>query len=137
MLAASDRASLCCCSLTLRASGVSTRNTVFARATMFEIDTLRASVDDARRLFDQQVAPLIEQQPGFAGMFVMLTPEGKGMVLTLWDNEQAAQSGLESGYYEEQIARFVTFVRQSPGREHYEVIRAQIASDDRASGAPP
>ena len=103
---------------------------MFARATMFEIDTLRASVEDATRLFDEQVAPLIEQQPGFAGMYVMLTPEGKGMVLTLWANEQAAQSGVESGYYEEQIARFVTFVRQAPGREHYEVIRAKLASED-------
>lgn len=110
---------------------------MFARATMFEIDTMRASIDDARRLFDEQVAPLIEHQPGFAGMYVMLTPEGKGMVLTLWENEQAAQSGVESGYYEEQIARFVTFVRQPPGREHYEVIRAQLASRDVTRRSAP
>jgi hypothetical protein len=56
----------------------------------------------------------------------MRTPEGKGIVVTLWETEDAANAGIESGYYDEQVARFVTFMRQAPGREHYEVIRADV-----------
>jgi heme-degrading monooxygenase HmoA len=100
---------------------------MFARITLFEIDTLRMPLDEAERLFEEQVAPLIRHQPGFKGLYVMRTPEGKGMVLTLWENEQAAQTGIESGYYQEQIAKFITFMRQPPGREHYEVIHAELA----------
>lgn len=99
---------------------------MFARTTLFEVDTLRMPLEDAERLFQEQVLPLIKHQPGFTGVYVMRTPEGKGMVLTLWDNEQAAQSGIESGYYQEQIAKFITFMRQPPGREHYEVIVAEV-----------
>jgi len=102
---------------------------VFARVTLFEIDTLRIPIEDAERLFDEQVVPLLEQQPGFEGLYVMRTPEGKGMVLSLWKSEKEAQSGIESGYYQAQIAKFVTFMRQPPGREHYEVTRARLAPD--------
>jgi len=102
---------------------------MFARVTLFEIDTLRIPIQDAEKLFDEQVVPLLQQQPGFSGFYVMRTPEGKGMVLSLWSTEHAAQSGIESGYYQQQLAKFVTFMRQPPGREHYEVVRAQISPE--------
>jgi len=99
---------------------------MFARTTLFEVDTVRVTLADAERLFEEQVLPLVQKQPGFAGLYLMRTPEGKGMVLTLWENEQDAQSGIESGYYRQQIAKFITFMRQPPGREHYEVIFAEV-----------
>jgi heme-degrading monooxygenase HmoA len=103
---------------------------MFARVTLFEIDTLRVTIDEAQRLFDEQVLPLVEQQPGFAGVYVLRTPEGKGMVISLWKTEQAAQSGIESGYYQEQLAKFVTFMRQPPGREHYQVVTARVRPNE-------
>jgi heme-degrading monooxygenase HmoA len=106
---------------------------MFGRTTLFEVDTLRMAIPDAERLFQEQVLPLIKHQPGFAGVYVMRTPEGKGMVLTLWETEQAAQSGIESGYYQEQIAKFITFIRQPPGREHYEVIVAEVPRMEKAA----
>jgi heme-degrading monooxygenase HmoA len=106
---------------------------MYARVTMFEIDTLRLPLRDAEKLFDDQVVPLLRQQPGFAGLLVMRTPEGKGLVLSLWNSEKAAESGIESGYYQEQVAKFVTFTRQPPGREHYEVIRVDISPEALAS----
>lgn len=87
---------------------------------------MRTTVDEAQRLFDEQVLPVIEQQPGLIGVYVMRTPEGKGMVVTLWSDEQAAESGVASGYYQAQVAKFVTFMRQPPGREQYEVIHARL-----------
>jgi heme-degrading monooxygenase HmoA len=104
---------------------------MFARTTLFEIDTVRMPLDDAQRLFLEQVLPQLKRQPGFRGLYLMRTPEGKGMVLTLWESEQAAESGIESGYYQEQIAKFVTFMRQPPGREHYEVVHAEVTPEAR------
>jgi heme-degrading monooxygenase HmoA len=97
---------------------------MFARVTPFEIDTLRIPLADAERLFDEQVVPRLREQHGLTGFYVMRTEEGKGLVVSLWDTEEDANASIESGYYDEQVARFVTFMRQAPGREHYEVIRA-------------
>ena len=60
--------------------------------------------------------------PGYRGVFVMRTPEGKGVVVSLWATAEAAQTGVESGYYDEQIAKFVMVTKQPPGRDHYEVV---------------
>jgi heme-degrading monooxygenase HmoA len=99
---------------------------MFARVTLFEIDTLRISIAEAERLFDEAVVPRLRAQPGFAGFMVMRNDEGKGLVVSLWDDESSATASVESGHYAESLARFVTFMRQPPGREHYEVVRSQM-----------
>jgi heme-degrading monooxygenase HmoA len=95
---------------------------MFARVTTFEIDTLRISVDEALERFKETILPEVRRMPGYRGVFVMRTPEGKGLVVSLWTTAEAAQKGLESGYYEEQIAKFIMVVKQPPGRDHYEVV---------------
>jgi heme-degrading monooxygenase HmoA len=102
---------------------------MFARVTPFEIDTVRIPLKDAERLFEDEVMPQLSAQPGLTGYLVMRTPEGKGIVLTLWETEQAAEAGVQSGYYQEQVAKFITFMRQPPGREQYEVIRARLPAN--------
>ena len=98
---------------------------MFARITLFEIDTLRISLDDALEKFKELIVPEARKQEGYEGMYVMRTPEGKGLVMSLWANEEAATAGLMSGYYEEQVSKFVTLFRVPPGREHYEVVIAE------------
>jgi hypothetical protein len=55
-------------------------------------------------------------------VYVLQTPEGKGVLVSLWSTAEAAEAGLESGYYDEQVAKFLLFTRQPPGRDHYEVV---------------
>ena len=98
---------------------------MFARVTLFEIDTLRISPDDALEQFKKLIVPEARKQEGYEGMYVMRTPEGKGLIMSLWSSEQAADAGMTSGYYEEQVAKFVTVFRVPPGREHYEVVIAE------------
>ena len=98
---------------------------MFARVTLFEIDTLRISLDDALEKFKELVVPEVRKQDGYEGMYVMRTPEGKGLILSLWKNEEAAVAGVTSGYYAEQIAKFVSMFRAPSGREHYEVVLAE------------
>jgi heme-degrading monooxygenase HmoA len=99
---------------------------MFARVTLFEIDTTRLPLQEGEQIFMEKVLPRVRQQDGFRGVYLMRTPEGKGMVLTLWESEEAAQRGIQSGFYQEQVGTFVTFMRQAPGREQYEVVVADL-----------
>ena len=93
-----------------------------ARVTLFEIDTLQISVSAALEQFKELVVPEMRKQEGYEGVYVMSTTEGKGLIMSLWRNEEAAEAGVQSGYYDSQIAKFVAMFRAPAGREHYEVI---------------
>jgi hypothetical protein len=95
---------------------------MFARITQFEIDTVRISLEEALGRFKEMILPEVRKQPGYLGVYVLQTPEGKGLLVSLWSTPEAAQAGLESGYYDEQVSKFLMFTRQPPGRDHYEVV---------------
>ena len=105
---------------------------MFARVTLFEIDTLRISLDDALEQFKELIVPEARKQEGYEGMFVMRTPEGKGVIMSLWASEEAAAAGVTSGYYAEQVAKFMAVFRAPAGREHYEVVFAEAPGTARA-----
>ena len=99
---------------------------MFARVTLFEIDTLRISLDEALEQFKALVVPEARKLEGYEGMYVMRTPEGKGLIVSLWASEEAVTTGVASGYYDEQVSKFVTFFRSPSGREHYEVVFTEV-----------
>ena len=105
---------------------------MFARVTLFEIDTLRTSLDDALEQFKELIVPEARKQEGYEGMYVMRTPEGKGVIMSLWASEEAAAAGVTSGYYDEQVAKFMAVFRAPAGREHYEVVFAEAPGMTRA-----
>jgi hypothetical protein len=94
---------------------------VYSRVTLLEIDTLRVDVEDVLERFEDEILPRVREMPGYEGVAVMVTPEGKGMV---WDSEEAveASAGLAASAVEE----FVTVYRAPPGREHYRVAYAEM-----------
>ena len=63
---------------------------MYARVTLFEIDTLRIGLDDALEQYKKLVVPETRKQEGYEGMYVMRTPEGKGLIMSLWSSEEAA-----------------------------------------------
>ena len=95
---------------------------MFARVTLFEIDTLRISLDAALERFKELIVPEMRKQEGYEGAYLMRTPEGKGLLMTLWASEEVAAAGLESGYYDEQVTKFVSWFRAPSGRESYEMV---------------
>jgi heme-degrading monooxygenase HmoA len=105
---------------------------MFARITLFEIDTLRIGLDDALERFKELVVPETRKREGYEGLYVMRTPEGKGLIVSLWASEEAATAGIASGYYEEQVAKFLTLYHAPPGREHYEVVFAEAPGITRS-----
>jgi heme-degrading monooxygenase HmoA len=96
-----------------------------ARVTTFEVDTVRTPVSEALERFKELVLPELRKQPGFRGLEVLSTPEGRGMLLSFWDSEAAAMQAVQTGFYNEQVAKLVMFIKQPPGREHYEVIYSE------------
>jgi heme-degrading monooxygenase HmoA len=98
-----------------------------ARATMAEIDAVRMSIDDAVELFRESVVPALHEQPGFEGVYLLLSPEGQALVLTFWESEEKAQAGIVGtrSFYSEQVEKFVTLYKAPPGRELYDVLLAE------------
>ena|SRR5438105_2459494 len=99
---------------------------MYARVTLFELDTLRMPLDAAVERFNEAVLPELRRQVGFSGFYVLSTPEGKGLLLSLWSSEAAAQSSMATGFYDEQVAKFLMLLREPPGRDHYEVLAAEV-----------
>jgi heme-degrading monooxygenase HmoA len=96
-----------------------------ARVTQAEIDAVRMSVGDAIALYERSVIPELHKQEGYLGAYLLLSPEGKALAVTFWDTEEQAQEGIGSGFYEEQVAKFVTIYKAQPGREVYDVVLAE------------
>jgi hypothetical protein len=100
---------------------------MIARATTAEIDAVRMSVDEATKLFRESVLPALHEQEGYKGAYVLLSPEGKALVITFWSTEEAAQAGTSGvpSFYLQQVEKFVTIFRTPPGRETYKVLVAE------------
>jgi heme-degrading monooxygenase HmoA len=97
-----------------------------ARVTLAEVDTVRVSLEAAIDRYRTSVIPAMEAQDGYEGVCVLATPDGKAMVITFWDTAEASEAGVESGFYAEQVQKFVTFYRATPGRESYDVVISEM-----------
>jgi heme-degrading monooxygenase HmoA len=97
------------------------------RATKAEIDVVRTNPRDAIALFEESVVPALREQDGYSGCYVLLSDEGKMLVLSFWESDEAADATRLSGFYEQQIAKFSDLVvyTAEPGREAYDVVIAE------------
>jgi heme-degrading monooxygenase HmoA len=104
---------------------------MYSRVTLLEIDTVRVDIADAAELFRTQVAPGLAEQEGYEGAVALVTPEGKGMIVTFWDTAEEAQDA--SGFASAELERNVTMFKSPPGREYYEVTFADMEDVSVAS----
>ena len=104
---------------------------MYSRVTLLEIDTLRVRIDDVLERFETEILPRLRDLEGYEGITVMVTPEGKGMVVSFWESEEAvtASAGVAAAAVEE----FVTVYRAPPGRELYRVAYAELPEVTLAS----
>jgi hypothetical protein len=98
---------------------------MYARTTLLEIDTVRIGLDDALRVFEDQVVPRLHEQPGFLGLYALTTPAGRAMLISFWETAEQADAAAERGWYPDVLEEFTTMFRSPPGREHYEVRLAE------------
>jgi len=99
---------------------------MYARVTQFSIDTMRIDVDAALERFREMVLPSLRGASGYRGVLALRTDEGDGLLVTLWDSPESAQAGLSSGFYDEQVAKFLAFYKEPPGRQHYLVAYEEV-----------
>jgi len=99
---------------------------MFARVTLLEIDAVRTDVDAEIARYRAELLPEVQAQPGYEGVFVMVNPEGLGIVMTLWSDEESLRrtAGLAAGA----VDRFTAIFSAPAGRESYEVRYADIAA---------
>jgi heme-degrading monooxygenase HmoA len=95
--------------------------------TVAEIDPVRQNPRHAIERFETQLIPALHEQDGYEGCYVLLSEEGKALVITLWSSEETAHASRVSGFYQSQIEKLsdVVFYRASPGREAYDVVVAE------------
>jgi heme-degrading monooxygenase HmoA len=68
----------------------------------------------------------LREEDGYEGCYVLLSDEGKVLVISLWSSDEAARATRVSGFYQAQIEKLSDFVlyRAPPGREAYDVVVA-------------
>jgi heme-degrading monooxygenase HmoA len=93
---------------------------MFARVTFINVKPDK--VGDAIKLYEKSVLPAAESQKGFRGVLLLTDAAGgRGMSITLWDNEQDALDNEQSRYYQSQLVKFMPFFSGPPSREGFEV----------------
>jgi hypothetical protein len=97
---------------------------MYSRVTLLEIDTLRTTVDEAVDLFSDEVLPALREQDGYEGVVVLANPDGKAMLVSVWETEEDALASAE--FARGALEEFVTLFRSPPGREQYEVRFAEM-----------
>ena len=98
---------------------------MYARLTQLEIDTTRIDMAQAVELFREEVLTELRSLEGFEGVYVLVNPEGKALLVTFWATEEGAQTQIESGFYGEQLSRYAAIFRSPPGRAGYSVAFAE------------
>jgi heme-degrading monooxygenase HmoA len=105
---------------------------VYARTTQLEIDTVRVPVEAALEVFRADVLPRLREQPGFRGVQVLSTPDGRAIIITFWDHD-GATAGVESDWYRDVLGHYATLFRSPPGRGWYEVLLATPLTEPTAA----
>jgi hypothetical protein len=91
---------------------------MYSRVTQLDVDTLRYGIDEALEIYEREIVPRLHEQEDYAGAYVLMTPEGRALLITFWETEEAAQA---TPLYLELISTYATLYRSPPGRESYEV----------------
>jgi hypothetical protein len=95
---------------------------MYARVTLLEIDTLRTSVGDALEKFKARTLERLRTQPGYRGVWVLATAEGKALLMSLWDTQAQADAEGDHNFYSDELGHFATLFLSPPGRGEYEVL---------------
>ena len=63
----------------------------------------------------------MKSQKGFRGAYLLSQPNGKAIMISLWETEEDAVTNEKSGYYQEQLAKFKDMFVAPPVHEGYNV----------------
>ena len=91
-------------------------------AQVSRIQIQKGKIEEAIIIFESSVLPLVRQQKGFKKFFLLVDRIANQVIVTnLWENEADITGLLESGFYQEQVAKFAAIFDGGPERNVYEV----------------
>ena len=94
---------------------------MFARVTIMKVRVDKR--DEVIKITQDSVIPAAKTQKGFRGLYSLGDSKtGRGITISLWDTEEDAVANEQSGYYQEQTAKFTSYFTEAPVREGYEVL---------------
>jgi heme-degrading monooxygenase HmoA len=94
---------------------------MFARFTIVQVKPEK--IDETIKLYEESVVPNAKEQKGYQGIYLFTDRStGKGYSISLWDSEEDAVANEQSGYYKEQVNRFMEYFAAPPVQEGYEVV---------------
>lgn len=80
---------------------------MYASVTQFTIPHFGDDYDVAQETFERNVVPELRKQTGYEGAYFMGTDRGEGMLITLWEDEAAANASESDGPLSEQFDEFL------------------------------
>ena len=93
---------------------------MFARLTTTQVQADK--IDEVLKIMEESVIPAVKSQKGFRGLYGLTDRKtGKGVTISLWDSEEDVIANEQSGFYQEQVAKFKDLFTAPPVREGYEV----------------
>ncbi len=94
---------------------------MFARITIVQVKS--GKMDECIKLYEEEVVPGAKSQKGYKGAYLLVDGKtDKGISISVWDSEEDAIATEQSGYYQEQIAKFKDIFAAPPVREGYEIV---------------
>lgn len=81
------------------------------------------SLDEEKRIFEEDVIPAAKQMKGFQGALWLSDPgSGKGVTITMWASREDMLTSEESGFWQAQVQKFEPIMTGPPQKEHFEVM---------------
>lgn len=94
---------------------------MFARVIRFDAASPDGDLDAAQGTFERLLVPEMRKQAGYEGCYLLHTREGAGIVLSLWESEDAMRSSEAGGAYADQVEKFRPLLGRRPITDSYEV----------------
>ena len=80
------------------------------------------SIDEVRKIWDENVIPAIKNQKGFIGGFLLASEQrDEAISVALWESKDEAIAIQTSGLYQEQLKKFLPFIESVEDRKFYDV----------------
>ena len=80
---------------------------MYASVTEFTIPHFGDDFEVAQEAFERNVVPELRKHNGYEGSYLMETDRGEGVLITLWEDEAAANASESDGPLADQIEEFL------------------------------
>jgi heme-degrading monooxygenase HmoA len=91
-------------------------------ARLIRMQVKQERIDEACRVFAEEVVPGCRAQPGYRGAYFLVDRKlGECVPVTLWESESAMMATEENRFFQTQLMKFLGFFHHGLVREAYEV----------------